>query len=44
MDLNDINLIDNNDDNIYQDKPKRTRNILTKKISVKLFETLFNYY
>ena len=30
MDLNDTNSTDNND-NILQDKPKRTRNRLTKK-------------
>ena len=31
MDLNDTNSTDNNNDNIQQDKPKRTRNRLTKK-------------
>lgn len=31
MDLNDTNSSDNNNDNIQQDKPKRTRNRLTKK-------------
>ena len=29
MDLNDTNSTDNNNDNIQQDKPKRTRNRLT---------------
>ena len=31
MDLNDTNSISNNNDNIQKDKPKRTRNRLTKK-------------
>ena len=31
MDLNDTNSTDNNNYNIQQDKPKRTRNRLTKK-------------
>jgi hypothetical protein len=31
MDLNDTNSTNNNNDNIHQDKPKRTRNGLTKK-------------